>query len=183
MVDPFETLGVEPRFDLDLPALEQRHRDLSRALHPDRYTGAPAAERRLALGRAIDVNEAFRTLKDPVLRAEALLRRAGVPMSETSEPRPPPELLMEMMELREELSDAARAKDLGRVGKLAEQMRGRRAEVERRLAAALTGTLDAGGGDPQKIAATLRALPSLGELRYIRRFLDEVSAIEDELAP
>ena len=94
MADPFDTLGVEPRFDLDSSALEQRHRDLSRALHPDRYTGAPAAERRLSLGRAIDVNEAFRVLKDPIRRAEALLRRAGVPVGEISEPRPPPDLLM-----------------------------------------------------------------------------------------
>ena len=133
MADPFETLGVEPRFDLDLGAVEQRHRDLSRALHPDRYAGAPAAERRLSLGRAIDVNEAFRVLKDPVRRAEALLRRAGVPVGEISEPRPPPDLLMEMMEAREDLSGAARAKDLAKVAQLGEGMRARQDEVTRRL--------------------------------------------------
>jgi molecular chaperone HscB len=176
MPDPFETLGVEPRFDLDLPAVEQRHRDLSRALHPDRYTGAPAAERRLALSRAIDVNEALRVLKNPVRRAEALLARAGTTPGETGEPKPPPSLLMEMMDLREELSEAARARDLGRVGKLAEGMRAREGEVERRLG----GALDEAQRDPQK---TIAALPALGELRYIRRFLDEVSAIEEELAP
>jgi molecular chaperone HscB len=176
MADPFETLGVEARFDIDLPALEQRHRDLSKALHPDRYTGAPAAERRLSLSRAIDVNEAFRTLKDPVRRAEALLRRAGVVVGETGEPQPPPALLMEMMELREELSEAARARDLGRVGKLADAMRARQRDVEQNVGQAL----DAGARDPHKIAA---ALPALGELRYIRRFLDETGAIEEELAP
>lgn len=171
MADPFETLGVEPRFDIDLPAVEQRHRDLSRALHPDRYAGAPAAERRLALSRAIDANEALRILKDPIRRAEALLRRAGVPVGETAEPRAPADLLMEMMELREELAAAARARDLGQVGRLAEGMRSRQADVARRLGGALDG------GDHAA------ALPLLGELRYIRRFLDEVSAIEDELAP
>src|SRR5262245_41178207 len=87
MIDPFETLGVEPRYNLDLRALEQRHRDLSKALHPDRYASAPAAERRLSLSRAIDVNEAFRALRDPVRRAEALVRRAGVPVGETAEPK------------------------------------------------------------------------------------------------
>src|SRR6516225_6451682 len=122
MNDPFETLGVEARFDLDLAALSQHHRDLSKALHPDRYSGAGAAERRLSLGRAIDVNEAFRVLKDPIRRAEALLRRAGVPVGETSEPKPPPALLMEMMEAREELAGAARAKDLAAVARLAEGM-------------------------------------------------------------
>jgi molecular chaperone HscB len=176
MPDPFETLGVEARFDLDLRALEQRHRDLSRALHPDRYAGAPAAERRLSLSRAIDVNEAFRALRDPVRRAEALVRRAGVAVGETSEPRPPPALLMEMMEVREELADAARGRDLARVAALAEGMRARQQDVEARI----TRAFDAAGGDPHKIAETL---PALGELRYVRRFLDEVSAIEEELAP
>src|SRR5262249_12483051 len=190
MNDPFETLGVEPRLGRDLEALERRPRALSKALHPDRYTGAPAAERRLALGRAIDVNEAFRVLKDPVRRAEALLRRAGVPVGEISEPRPPPDLLMEMMEAREELSGAARAKDLAKVARLAEGMRAGRDSVTGRLGNLLDAGLvggapqngepagPAGAGDPQKMSA---ALPSLGELRYIRRFLDEVSAIEDEL--
>ena len=176
MADPFETLGVDARFDLDLVALSQRHRDLSRALHPDRYTGAPAAERRMALGRAIDVNEAYRALRDPIRRAEALVRRAGAPVGETSEPKPPAALLMEMMDVREELSDAARAKDLGRVAKLAESMRAREEETLGRLGAAF----DAAGNDRGKNA---EILPVLGELRYIRRFLDEVNAIEEELAP
>jgi molecular chaperone HscB len=176
MADPFDTLGVEPRFALDLKALEQRHRDLSGALHPDRYAGAPATERRLSLSRAIDVNEAFRALKDPIRRAEALMRRAGVPVGETREPAAPPALLMEMMDAREELSDAARARDLARIGALAVAMRARHDDVMRRLGAAL----DDGPPDPQRIAA---ALPTLGELRYITRFLDEVSALEDEIAP
>jgi molecular chaperone HscB len=175
MKDPFDTLGVEPRFDLDLAALELRHRELSKALHPDRYSGAPAAERRLALSRAIDVNEAFRVLKDPVRRAEALLQRAGAAVGETSEPKPSPALLMEMMEAREELAEAGRAKDLGRVAKLGEAMGERRAQILRRLG----GAFAEAGSDPQKHA---EILPVLGELRYIRRFLDEVSAIEEELA-
>src|ERR1041384_3490226 len=130
MTDPFATLGVEPRFDLDLHALEQRHRDLSKAHHPDRYTSAPAAERRLALSRAIDVNEAFRALRDPIRRAEALIRRAGVPVGETAEPKAAPDLLMEMMEAREELSFAARGKDLARVAALGQTMSERQRAIE-----------------------------------------------------
>ena len=176
MADPFETLGVEARFDLDLRALEQRHRDLSKALHPDRYAGAPAAERRLSLGRAIDVNEAFRVLRDPVRRAEALLRRAGTAVGETAEPAAPPALLMEMMEAREELSDVARAKDLEGVRRLGVSMTARQTETIDLLAQAF----DAAAAAPEKMS---RALPILGELRYVRRFLDEVSALEEELSP
>jgi molecular chaperone HscB len=174
MNDPFATLGIEPRFDLDLGVVEQRHRDLSRALHPDRYSGAPAAERRLALGRAIEVNEAIRLLRDPIRRAEALLRRAGVRVGEMEEPKPDPELLMEMLESREELSEAAKKKDAAALKKLEEAMRAREGAV----LAALGQGFEAGGGDPQRLVALY---PKLAELRYIRRFLDEVSAIEEEL--
>ena len=176
MADPFETLGVEARFDLDLRALEQRHRDLSKALHPDRYTGAPAAERRLSLGRAIDVNEAFRVLRDPIRRAEALVRRAGIAVGETAEPAAAPALLMEMMDAREELSDAARAKDLTGIVRLGATMTARQDAILARLAQAF----DAAAAEPQKMSG---ALPILGELRYVRRFLDEVSALEEELSP
>lgn len=172
MRDPFDMLGVEPTFDLDPDKLAERHRDLSRALHPDRYAGAPAAERRMALGKAIEVNDAYRVLKDPVRRAEALLRRAGVPVGETSEPKPSQALLMDMMERREELADARRAKDLAAVHKLAASVQTR----ERKVLDLLGKTLSAPGD------AVAQALPHLGELRYLRRFLDEVSAIEEDLA-
>lgn len=183
MTDPFDTLGAAPRFDLDLLALEQRHRDLSRALHPDRYASAPAAERRMALGRAIEVNEAWRVLRDPVRRAEALLRRAGVAVGETSEPKPSQALLMEFLEAREELAEAARARQLARVTRLGDSMRVRQREVEARLAAAFdaAGAGSSGDAPPDRDKLTL-AVPMLGELRYVRRFLDEVAAIEEDVA-
>lgn len=169
MSDPFETLGLPPVYTIDIKAVEQRHRELSKALHPDRYAGKPAAERRMSLSRAIDVNEAFRAVRDPIKRGEALLRRAGVAVGETNEPKPPPDLLMEMMEAREELSEVRAAKDLSRAKKLGEGMKKRFDETSKKLGA----TLDAGKSG--------EALPLLGELRYVRRFLDEVAAIEEEL--
>ena len=170
MSDPFDILGVPPRFDLDAAALEARHRELSRALHPDRHMGESPAHRRLALGKAIEVNSAFRTLKDPLRRAEALLQRAGVTVGETGEPKPPPELLMEMMELREELAEARRSEDSAQIAALKARVEERRASTMQKLAA----RLDAG--------PPAHALPALGELRYLRRFLDEVALIEEELS-
>jgi molecular chaperone HscB len=170
--DPFETLGLPPRFDLDLEAAEKRHRELSKTLHPDRFGGRPATERRQALGRAIEVNEAWRVLKDPVRRAEALLARLGVSVPEGEEPRADPELLMQMMELREALSDARRSQDLRTVAALA-----RRVQSEQERVLARLGALFAGSADSKDELVRL-----LGELRYYRRFLDEAAAIEDELA-
>jgi molecular chaperone HscB len=172
MSDPFQILGIEPKLDLDLPTVEARHRELSRALHPDRYARAPAAERRLALSRAIEVNEAFRAIKDPIKRAEALFQHLGVPSGETAEPNPSTDLLMEMMEAREELSDAARARDLEKVKDLGLKMQLR----ERETLAALSQGLGRAGAD---VNEARKLLHHLGELRYLRRFLDEVAAIEE----
>ncbi len=165
--DPFDLLGVGPRFDLDPVELERRHRELSKALHPDRYASAPAAERRMALSRAIEVNEAVRALRDPVRRAEALARRRGLSVGETSEPKASPALLLEMMEAREALAEAGSKKDARALAKLGEEMRRREAGVVGDLSRAFSSDGDAG------------VLPLLGELRYVRRFLEEVSALEE----
>ena len=100
MADAFDTLGLAPTYGQDLVAAEATYRELSRALHPDRHAGKSAAERRAALSRAIEVNEAWRALRDPVRRAEALLVRLGVPVGESREPVGDPALLMEVMERR-----------------------------------------------------------------------------------
>jgi molecular chaperone HscB len=173
-MDPFATLGIERKFDIDVGALEKTHRELSRALHPDRYAGAGASERREALSKAVLVNESWRIVRDPVKRAEALFTLAGVPVGETNEPKPSGELLMEMLEQREVLEEAKAAHDRIHVSALGEDMNRRAAEVERTLAAGFAQA----GKDRAKLAALV---PKLGELRYCRRFLEEVSAIDDEL--
>jgi molecular chaperone HscB len=170
-MDPFATLGIERSYDVDLDAVEKRHRELSRALHPDRYAGAGAAERRLTLAKAIEVNEAWRVVRDPVTRAEALFALGGISIGEQNEPKASPALLMEAMERRESLAEARASRDLAAIDRLAGEVDARRREVEERLRAGF------GSG------ATLEGLvPLLGELRFHRRFLDEVSAIEDAMA-
>lgn len=170
----FETLGLEPRFDIDGGLLAERHRMLSGKLHPDRYSGRSASERRMALDRAIQVNEAYRQLRDPVRRAESLLSAKGVEVGEQKEPKASPALLMEMMEVRESLDEARRQKDLDRVGALSDEMRGREDAIMKRLSA----TFSDAGDDPNQLEA---ALPILGELRYVRRFFEELEAIEEAL--
>ena len=84
-------------------------------------------------------------------------------------------LLMEMMEVREELANARRAKDAEAVSRLADAMRDRDKQVVAELERAF-GEL--GVEDTQ--AAREAALRKLGELRYVARFLEEVGEIEDE---
>ncbi len=171
MTDPYETLGLAPVFELDDALLERRHLELSRALHPDRYAGRPAGERRQALGRAIEVNQAFRKLRDPVGRAEALLARHGKHAGEVGAAPAAPMLLMEVLERREALGEAKRRGDLAAVRALTATVRQqRRAVVE-----AIAGLFSE---DPPDLA---RVEALLGELRYHVRFLDEADAAEDEM--
>ncbi len=170
-MDPFSILGLPRRYDLDLKAAEKAHRELSRALHPDRYVSAGASERREALAKAADVNEAWRVVRDPVRRAEALIALAGLEVGDGKEPKPDPELLMDVLEKREALADAKAARDLGKVRALSEEMQLREAKAE----VVLARELGEGG-------SATAALPRLGELRFFRRFLEEASAIEEELA-
>ena len=170
-VDPFETLGVEPVYSLDLAILEQRHRDLSRALHPDRHAASGAAERRMALGRAIEVNEAFRSLKDPVRRAEALLARRGTHSGEGKEPPASPALLMEIMERREALAEVRQTKNEAALTRLIAEV----SAEALRTQTALGNEFASPTGSPAEI------LKRIGELRYYRRFLDEAASIADDL--
>lgn len=171
MTSPFELLGVPALFALDEQELEKRHRDLSRALHPDRYTGRPVSERREALNRAISVNEAFRKLRDPLSRAEALLLQLGREISETSQPKPEPALLMQVMEEREALATARRAGDRARIETIAAAADGRAEDAAERMA-------DAFSEEPVPVE---RVLKLLGELRYLRRLKEEAGAALDEL--
>jgi molecular chaperone HscB len=176
LIDPFDLFQLEPAFSLDLGDLGKRHRDLSKALHPDRYAGRPSSERRAALGRSIEVNEAFRVLKDPVRRAEALLERLGEPMGEGTEPPADPEFLMEMMERREALRDLGKKREREKIEALVAEVGTERERVLTGLDQSFARAIAEGAEAPRG-----RARLALGKLRYLRRFFDEAEAVLDEL--
>lgn len=168
-MDPFDTLGLPPRFELDRKLLEQRFRELQRALHPDRHASAPASHRRMNLARAVEVNEAYAVLKDELRRAQAVLRWLGD--SGAHDPADP-EFLMEVMELREALGEAKASGDLEAVTALAGRVGKMRSATRAELLDAFAGLR------PGEDTATARAL--VARLRYFKRFLDEVAVIEEE---
>ncbi len=178
MPDAFDLLGIEPRFDVDTRQLGNVHRDLSRALHPDRYASRPSSERRAALGRAIEVNEAFRTLQDPLARGQLLLERLH-PSGQAPESQADPGFLMEIMELRENLGEAGAKKDAERIEALADQVRSAQKTVMDELSKLFSQALG------QSHDGAVDLLPVIAEklavLRYYRRFLDEADALVDDL--
>jgi molecular chaperone HscB len=181
MSDPFALLGVEPTFNLDTDQIEKTVRELSRALHPDQHTGAPNAARRDALSRAIDVNSAWRQLKDPVTRAEALLEHLGVHLDEASEPKIDPMFLMEILEKREALSGARRTRDVAGLGDLVADIRTQEAATEKTPGVGFRDALAAKtqGAPLDSLLPTLRA--ELARLRYFKRFLEEAAVAQEDL--
>ncbi|MBC7691053.1 MAG: hypothetical protein H7222_04740 [Methylotenera sp.] len=103
--DYFQAFGVSRKFEQDRKALEKRFYDLSRILHPDRFSSAafgPEA-RRLSLERMSYLNQAWSTLKSPQLLRDYLLGLEGF---DTSKPQGNAQIPMELAESWFELQDA-----------------------------------------------------------------------------
>lgn len=111
--DYFSLFGLPRLFRLDSLALDSRYRELAAQVHPDRYTQASDAERRLSLQWATRVNEAYQTLKSPLPRAQYLLTLAGNDIGAQTNTAMPSEFLMEQMEWREAVAEARQAREHG----------------------------------------------------------------------
>ncbi|HTP62956.1 MAG TPA: Fe-S protein assembly co-chaperone HscB [Burkholderiales bacterium] len=111
----FELFGLAPAFSLDLARLESAYRDIQSQVHPDRYAHAGDAERRASMQMATRVNEAYRTLKNPVRRAKYLLELNGVDVGFETNTAMPKDFLVEQMELRERLEESKNADALERL--------------------------------------------------------------------
>src|SRR6185295_4207708 len=122
--DYFSFLGLPRKLNIDPAALEERFRTLSRQFHPDYFYNATPAERRASLERSSYLNDAYRTLRQPVARIEYVLKREGLAPKNAEEAsrQVPPALLEEVFALNEELDEI---RDLRGNGSPADAWRGR----------------------------------------------------------
>lgn len=172
--DAFSVLGIEPKFHLDDAALEKNYRDLSRKLHPDKFAKASPRERRFSTEQTTLLNQSLKALRNPVARAEYLLKSNGLPVPSEEAGRPgagerlPLEFYEEVMEDREALMEA-QGEGPEAVQKLAEKVTSRRDAALAVIDQAFTAWEQSGNKDVLVPAAT-----ELAKLRYYARFLDEV---------
>jgi molecular chaperone HscB len=125
--DYFTFFGLPRQLNIDPSNLEREFYDLSRKLHPDLYTGSESQEQQWSLEQSSQLNDAYRTLKDPIKRTEYLLRLEGVELEEQSKSATekarasgevkkqvvPPDLLEEVFELNMQLEELRMNKKMG----------------------------------------------------------------------
>jgi molecular chaperone HscB len=126
-VDYFTFFGLPRKLNVDVPNLEREFYQLSRKLHPDLYSGADPREQEWSLEQSSQLNDAYRTLKDPVKRTQYLLRLEGVELEEQSKTATdqaratgqvkkqvvPPDLLEEVFDLNMQLEELRVQKKMG----------------------------------------------------------------------
>jgi molecular chaperone HscB len=110
----FEFFGLQRKLGVDADTLQKRFYELSRQWHPDRYSRKGADEQAQALEATSILNDGYRTLKDPVKRAEYLLTEEGFPIGEQRSKDVPPELLEEVFELNMALEELKSGDDSAR---------------------------------------------------------------------
>jgi len=105
-MDHFARLGLPAALELEPAVLDKAYFTLQRQWHPDRFVSRPSEERARASTEAAALNDAYRTLKDPLSRAVYFAGLKGVELPGDGKTIDDPDLLMEAMEAREELHDA-----------------------------------------------------------------------------
>ncbi|HEU5046344.1 MAG TPA: Fe-S protein assembly co-chaperone HscB [Rickettsiales bacterium] len=110
--DYFSLFGLARTFAIDSADLEKRYFAVQKELHPDRLAGKGKDGRRLAITQSMYANAAYETLKSPLKRAQYLLSLQGIKAEEI---KPSGELLMEVMEMREQLAEAVSAEDMEKI--------------------------------------------------------------------
>ncbi len=135
--DYFTFLALRRRLHLDLKDLDQRFRALSRLFHPDYFQNASPTERLASLERSSYLNDAFRTLRDPVTRLEYLLKLEGFMPKESRDATNavPQGLLEKVFALNEELEAIQEMRQEGAApGAVAERLDAARVPIEAHLA-------------------------------------------------
>src|ERR1700722_13473717 len=133
--DFYEFFNIPRQLAIDPKDFEKRFYALSRQLHPDLFSRKPAREQEYALESSAVLNDAFRTLKDPVSRALYVLKQEGFDIAEQGTKDVPPELLEEVFDLNmaiEELREGD-ADALPQLESARERFEGMRDEIDGKM--------------------------------------------------
>jgi molecular chaperone HscB len=169
-LDYFSLFGMPRRFRCDLRALDAGYRKLQGEVHPDRFATAGDSMRRRALQASARVNEAYRTLKDPVERAHYLLQLQGVNALAETDTALPQDFLEYQLERREAIGEAMAGGDARLLAAMLADVRDESAELQHVLADELDGA-----------RALEAARTTLRKLKFLAKLADDIDAAVAEV--
>jgi molecular chaperone HscB len=189
VVSYFDVFGLPRKLKLDLASLERDFYRLSRRLHPDVYARASQQEQDWSLANSSLLNDAYRTLKDPLKRTEYLLKLEEVPSgdegAEKKEDRVPADLLEEVFELNMQLDEMRMNREMGESDpQLQKDLLAEKQNFDSQLERtdstleALWAKWDAGidsGDETEKQTAKNELAALLDRRRYIRNLVNSVN--------
>jgi molecular chaperone HscB len=167
----YDFFGLEHRLDLDLKDLESRFYSLSRQYHPDGYPLKSREEQRFALDATAILNDAYRTLRDSLARAEYLLKENGFDIGEQGTKNVPPELLEEVFDLNMALEELRGGDDSARPS--LEEARNKFNAMRDQIDAELQSRVaEYDRSRDRGVLTEIRAI--LNRRRYVRNLVNEV---------
>ncbi|WP_299198995.1 Fe-S protein assembly co-chaperone HscB [uncultured Amphritea sp.] len=169
----FEFLALPVTYQLDLQALAERSRELQKTLHPDRFSHLSDRERRLSVQYTAYLNEAVSTLKNPLSRAQYLLKLEGIDTFSETQVQLDPMFLMQQMELRESLEEVAGSSDPGA------EIEALQVTVDREMKS-LRDEFDSYYKQSTPTALEAAAV-SVRKMQFIDKLGREIEALEDQL--
>jgi molecular chaperone HscB len=166
----FELFGLSPMYFLEKDLLEKAYREIQSRVHPDRFAHAGDAERRASLQWATRVNEAYRTLRDPVQRARHLLDLQGVDVAFETNTQMPTDFLVQQLELRESLESAVKRKDPAVLDSLRQSLAAEQKTLEAKIGQLIDAAQDYRGAAEQ-----------VRKLMFLERLGDEIDAAYEQV--
>src|SRR3954462_2185820 len=172
----YEFFGIDRKLDLDESSLQKRFYELSRQWHPDRFSRKGAQEGARAMENTAVINDGYRTLRDPVKRAEYLLTEEGFPIGEQRSKDVPPELLEEVFELNMALEEMRSGDESARpqLEEAKGKFIGMRTEIDSQLRS-LFARYDAAESESETAKQALNEVRGvLNKRRYIENLIRDV---------
>jgi molecular chaperone HscB len=169
LMNYFDLFGIPTQFQVNLDHVTDSYRALQKQYHPDRFATVDDSAKLAVISKAAEINDAYTTLKNPVQRAEYLLKLRGLDIQHETQTLQDPSFLMQQMEYREHLESLPDCDDMF------EEIISFEAEIEQGIKVYqddLAKELDQNNNE--------RAATIIRKLKFMFKLLSELERLEDE---
>lgn len=169
----FQLFDIDLVFDIDINQLSSTYQQLQKTVHPDRFAHASSQEQLIAVQKSAQINDAYQILKEPLKRAEYMLKLRGVDMPDEQNTYGDTSFLMRQMELREMMEEVEHAADVdAALFALQEEL----ATEYQAIFSQLHGQIIENSAESNNLACD-----NLRKLKFYQKLNVEVERIEDAL--